>query len=794
MVGNSKVLTVSYGTFSCTLEGFDDSFDTMKAIAEYFRDLAAEDRFFGAEPPQPDADVLARIAERELARGVSAKAEGNSVLLTPVATAAPAAADAAEKKKLSDEAPVAAEAAPEPVAPVEAVAPVVAEAPAPVEVAQPEPIDEPAPVEAAEPEVAPEPKAPLVLEAPLAEAPEDNAAVEDTPDMAVEAELAPEAEIVAADDDDTPDVEEPQEEEPAAASAVDDAPEAEVVLHDDDDDDGDDNSFWDAVPTSGSTDIYAGEVYDDDAQGAADVSPSDILAKPPTAEEPVAEEPVVEAPEAETPAAQTAEVPADNDLAAKLRRIQAVVSASKGAVPDGAQADYADAQDRAVATAPTTAPTAEADVQAEPEAEAPAAEVVPERPRVLKMKRADFEAAMAAARAEQAQDMTKVRPLDAAIAAINGTAPGAKAAPAPQPEPQPEPTPAAEPEIEAEVDETMFETSLSAEDEAELLADLAAAEAEAFQDGLDDDDAPLPLIEEAELRDAAPVAAVPAAPKAAPELAPEPAPQPAPAPAATKADVEAAPEEPQDLRSQVASTMSRLMAETNAKLNEPSSQNRRNAYSHLKAAVAATNAARNMGEPVRDQQAEREGDFRADLAEVVRPKAGDGTGGRPSAPPLKLVASQRVDVAQDAAPELAPAPQAAPSAPPSPEPAPAAAVPGQPVRPRRVDATQVGAAEDAGSGFQSFVAQAGAAKLPDVLEAAIAYLTHVEGRSAFSRSLIMRTAQQGMGRTHFSREDGLRAFGALLRNGRIRKLGAGEFEMTETTRFQPEAMQQRQVG
>jgi hypothetical protein len=89
-------------------------------------------------------------------------------------------------------------------------------------------------------------------------------------------------------------------------------------------------------------------------------------------------------------------------------------------------------------------------------------------------------------------------------------------------------------------------------------------------------------------------------------------------------------------------------------------------------------------------------------------------------------------------------------------------------------------------GFAEFADRVGAHGLSDLLEAAAAYGAAVEGRDSFTRPQLLRQIAGVSGDT-VTREDELRSFGALLRDGRIVKVKRGQFALTETSPLLAEA-------
>jgi hypothetical protein len=105
--------------------------------------------------------------------------------------------------------------------------------------------------------------------------------------------------------------------------------------------------------------------------------------------------------------------------------------------------------------------------------------------------------------------------------------------------------------------------------------------------------------------------------------------------------------------------------------------------------------------------------------------------------------------------------------------------------PRLIPVRCARAAAANAASFNEFAERVGAAGLPDLLEAAASYLSFVEGRDQFTRPQLMVKARQVM-EDEFSREDGLRHFGRLLREGKLRKVAAGHFTVSDRINFRPE--------
>jgi hypothetical protein len=95
-------------------------------------------------------------------------------------------------------------------------------------------------------------------------------------------------------------------------------------------------------------------------------------------------------------------------------------------------------------------------------------------------------------------------------------------------------------------------------------------------------------------------------------------------------------------------------------------------------------------------------------------------------------------------------------------------------------------------GFAEFADRLGATALPDLLEAAAAYATCVENRDRFTRPFLMRRLEAGHMGEGFTREDGLRGFGTLLRDGKIEKTGRGHFVLSERSSYLAEARKMAQ--
>ncbi|MBR9842011.1 MAG: hypothetical protein GYB25_02540 [Rhodobacteraceae bacterium] len=674
MVTNNKVLTVSYGTFSCTLEGFDNSFDTMKAIAEYFRDLAADDRYFGAEPPTPDAEMLARIAEREIERRVSARmTDGGGIYLSAAGqeAKAEAAEDMAEAEEEIVETPVEAE------APEEA----------------PE----------AEVEVEVEDVTDQILTAVQAETEAETAeAVADTAEEVIEDVVADLAADESSDDSSAEEI--PQEIEEIAEAPI-EAPIIEEIAK---------VAALDEIVAEEEIAQIEEEHVAEDFADEAEAPLAEFE------EETAEDDDAVTFAEAEIVDPEDSFEAEDDSIAAKLQRIRAVVSksAQEPEEEDFSEDEHADSflaetrreietvlkldDDMAAAAAAEDAESVAEEIEETPQP------IKPVRARVLRMKKSDFEAAVSDGLLEAEPDEDE----DEIVAAS--------------------------PEMPA--------SSLSAEDEAELLAELAQVEAE-----LNRGDA-----------------------KEAQKEVEEGL-------AGAEQDAPVAPKRPKAL-TDTSDDMSRLLREANTQMEEPEGNRRRQAIAHLRAAVAATKAEKKAGnaKPGADQTEA----YREDLASVVRtapqrPEPRSEAPARPAPAPLKLVAEQRIDTpAQDTAPAAEETPRA-------------------PVRPRRISAADrteaaaqsqtppVGEAAADATNFAEFAEAMGATQLPDLLEAAAAYLTYVEGRGQFSRPMVMRMARD-MDEENFSREDTLRTFGQLLRDKKIAKIGGGRFTASENIAYKPE--------
>ncbi|PIE11433.1 MAG: hypothetical protein CSA72_04775 [Rhodobacterales bacterium] len=694
MVGPSKILTVSYGTFSCTLEGFDDSFETMKAIAEYFRDLAADDRYFGAEPPQLDTDMLAQIAAKQIEGRVEAHRDDSGVTLRAAREEEPKRAPAPETA---------------PVRPDRQTA------------------------------VLTEPNLPRTQQMPSARAADSDSIAAKLQRIRAIVHRSESPDVWAEDSD----LLGQPSHVPMASDSAQTAPLPQP----------------DVVATARAATSPSGADVEADDSPAVD-TPS-IAQEAPAAEE--------------TPA----EIAPD--------------------APVAASAAPADAEEQAP-IAPDVAPEADAPASA-PEG---AAEVAPEEAEApTEIEEADASQTLVtyAAEESEAPAATPEEPEeDAAIAISSLSTPDVDTT---------EDTPA---EADDRSDNAMADDQADDDIVARIAGALGtqdeSAGEEDEEDPVEDDHtAPQPRIRASVIRMRNPEATILTAPNLAELDGVDDFDPDADRSDEIEFDFEddsddeaddaptAAPEAPAS-PPQGDADLSRLLSQTDAEMDAPELSRRRQAMAHLKAAVAATEAARQMGE-AEESDDDDASIFRDDLDQAVRPRrpvTGKTREARPS--PLRLVPSQRIDASEPAPTRVIPrrvggaatamAAQTAPQPVSAPEEQPEQELDLtaelnidtlDPVAPPQESATVADdlSVEDS---FRGYCSQIGAETDPEIAQAAATFLAREHGEPVMRTALVHLMLNGGVGGV--TRQRALNAVAALIQRGALIRIGNGAFELAKS--------------